>query len=179
MRRTLLPSALALAATAVLAAPSSAGSGSIGDPGGDLFGTDRSASLDIVRATFGHSGGRVVHTVSLGGGAPDPASQQVPRIYIKPSNRANGNAECALFVGRHRGRLGVFTCGYGDRVASARIQRTSSRTIRYSFTPGAIGNPVTYEWAVITLGTSTERGSSYRADRLPSEDQTYHSHTLR
>jgi hypothetical protein len=175
----LLTAAVALATAGALAAPSSAGSsGAFADPRGDLFGTTDSSS-DIVRISFGHSGGRIVHTVGLAGNAPNPASQQVPRLYINPSNRANGTSECGLFVGRHRGRLGVFVCGYANRIASARIERTSARTIRYSFTPGAIGNPRSYEWAAVTAATNTDTGGAYRADRAPSSDSTFHTHTLR
>lgn len=175
----LLTLALGLTTAGALAAPGVAGSGSLTDPSGDVFGPDQSAGLDIVRQTFGHSDGRIVHTVSVAGNAPNPSSQQVPRIYLKPSNRANGTAECALFVGRHRGRLGVFTCGYGDRVGSARIVRSSARTIRYSFTPGAIGNPRSYEFAAVTGIVSGDGAGTTQADRAPSPDLTYLSHQLR
>lgn len=177
MRRLLVPVALSLAL--VGAVPAVAGSGSQSDPSGDVFGSDQRAGLDVVRTKHGHSSGKIVHTVELRGSAPNPSSQQVPRLYLKPSNRANGTSECALFVGRHHGQLGVFICGYGERVASARIERSGSRTIRYSFSPGAIGNPRSYEWAVVTAGSSSENGQPYKADRAPDADLSYYTHQLR
>jgi hypothetical protein len=179
MRRTLLALSLALAATGALAAPSVAGSGAFADPAGDVFDGPQRGSLDIVRTSYGHSGSRITHTVGLAANAPNPSSQPVPRLYINIAGRANGTSECAVFVGRHKGRLGVFSCGYADRVGSARIERTSSKTIRYTFSASAIGNPRSYDWAAVTSTGSSERNSAVRADRAPSADQSFYTHALR
>lgn len=159
-----------------------ASSESFSDPRGDLDppATSNSANYDIVRATEGHaSGGRLVHTVSVAGTIADPARAEPPRLYIEDpaSDAANGTAQCRYFVGRFEGRLGVFTCGYGDRVGSARIRRTSSRTVRYEFSARAIGNPATYRWAAVTSGPV--QGTTSLVDRIPTGDNAFFTHGLR
>jgi hypothetical protein len=81
-------------------------------------------------------------------------------------------------VGRHQGQLGVFTCGYGARVASARVTRTSGSTIRFEFSPSAIGNPAAYEWRAVTEGQGQYSRRAF-IDTVPSPDKTYLTHTLR
>ncbi len=182
MRRALLPAAVAVAVVLAAAATGSANSGSATDPSGDLF--DQPASggsgpYDIVRATFGHSRGRVVHTVTTAGNITDPAAgSNSPMIFIESPTAPNGTAECSHFVGYHDGRLGVFTCGYGDRVGSARVRRTSARTVRFEFSPRAIGNPASYEWAARTR-TRTRYSSLMWVDRLPDGDNAFLVHQLR
>lgn len=182
MRRALL--LLGVAALAVLSTGSvvSADSDSRVDASGDLLDPPTSVSsgsVDIVRATFGHSRGRLVHTVTTAGSVPDPRrSANVPMLLIEHPTTPNGTRECTFFIGRHEGRLGVFTCGYGDRVGSARITRTGSRTIRYEFAPKAIDNPSRYEWAAITRA-QTRYARSADVDRLPDGDHNFHRHTLR
>lgn len=155
------------------------------DEAGDPFDQPQgvsSASVDIVRGTHGHGGGRLVHTVSVAGGTiADPASSaNAPMLYLQPSNVANGTAECAYFVGRHRGRVGIFRCGYGNRVGSATARRTSARTVRFEFAARAIGNPRSYEWAVHTNSGSTRYArSTWYIDRMPTRSETYFVHRLR
>jgi hypothetical protein len=181
MRRSLLT--LTLAALAILAfgAPVVASSDRISDASGDVEGepVGGAGSADIVRVANGHGKNGVVwHSVSVSGAAADPARDGlVPLLYIETPDQANGTSECAWFVGRHRGKLGVFTCGYGDRVAKARIVRTSSRTIKYTFDRDAIGNPSWYDWAFVIRGASD--GTAVQHDRAPSPDETYFRHTLR
>ena len=154
---------------------------SFSDPRDDLDppAASNAADYDIVRATEGHSNGRLVHTVSVAGNIANPASAQVPWLYVEDtrSDRPNGTATCRYFVGRFEGRLGVFTCGYGDREAGARIRRTSSRTVRYEFTPRAIGSPASYRWAFVTEGPTD--GTRSLVDRLPSGDNVFLTHKLR
>ncbi|HEX8647366.1 MAG TPA: hypothetical protein VF715_10735 [Thermoleophilaceae bacterium] len=173
---------MALAVVLAAAATVSAGSGAVSDPSGDLYDvptTGGSGQVDIVRATFGHSGGRLVHTVTTSGDIPDPAAGATsPMLFIEHPTTANGTAECTYFVGRHAGKLGVFTCGYGDRVGSARIRRTSARTVRFEFSPRAIGNPASYEWAFLTR-VRTRYNASTWVDRLPDGDHGYLTHQLR
>lgn len=182
MRRVLL--GLALTVTVVLAVTSLgiANSGSAGDPSGDLGDTPvgiSSSSVDIVRASSGHGrGGRLVHKVSVAGNVPDPASGNAPMLFIEATDEPNGQADCAYFVGRHQGRFGVFTCGYGDRVGSLRMTRTSGSTVRFEFKASAIGNPPEYHWAALTR-SRTRYSSSYFVDRLPSPDHTFITHRLR
>lgn len=181
MRRALtaltVAGAIALAAAPLVVA----NSGSVSDPRGDLWAepSGGGGSLDIVRATFGHtSKGNLIHTVTLAGAAANPASGgNVPNLLIEDPVLANGNADCRYFIGRHGGRLGVFTCGYADRVASAKIRRTSSNTIRYEFSPRAIDDPTTYDWAFVAEGAAM--GTEAQLDRLPDGDHSFLTHKLR
>ena len=181
MRRALIAVAAAVATTLAVAPLGVAGSGSISDPRDDLWAepSESKASLDIVRASFGHaSGGRLVHKLTLAGAAPDPASANVPLLYLEDPVRPNGGTSyCRYFVGRKDGRLGVFTCGYAERVASARIRRTSSNTLRYEFSARAIDNPSSYQWAFVTRGTAF--GTQADLDRLPDGDHSFATHDLR
>lgn len=183
MRRALLITMLACASVLAAAPVASAASGSFTDPSGDTFGGqptgNSSGSLDIVRATFGHRGGRLVHKVTTAGDVGNPArGTNFPLLLIEHPTLPNGTAECTYFVGRHNGRLGVFACGYGTYLGSARITRTSARTVRFEFSPRAIENPPTYEWAFSTR-SPTQYNAMVWADRIPSPDQEFFVHTLR
>jgi hypothetical protein len=178
--------ALSLAVTTALlvlasAAPASASSGSATDPSGDLYDqpvSGGSGPFDLVRATFGHRGSRLVHTVTTAGSVPDPASGNAPMLFIEDPIDPNGTAECTYFVGRFNGRYGVFRCGYGTRAGSLRMTRTGSRTVRYEFSPKAVGNNANYEWAALTR-TRTRYNVAMWVDRLPDGDHSYLTHQLR
>jgi hypothetical protein len=177
--------ALTLSAAAVLCGGTQAlaSSGSASDPRGDLYGKPDSGStsaVDFVSASYAHaSGGRLVHTVSVAGSIANPNSSagSLPMLWIEDPVRSSGTSYCRYFVGRFHGRLGVFTCGYGDRVASARIVRTSAHTIRYEFKAKAIDNPRSYGWAFLVEGPVF--GTDAQLDRLPDGDHTFSNHTLR
>ncbi len=178
MRRIALLGTLTAGLVFIGAPAGLAGGGSVSDPRGDQDPAGSSARYDIVRSTFGHaSGRRLVHTVTMAGDVGNPASAEVPQIYIEDPDAPNGTATCRYFVGRHDGRLGVFTCGYADRVASARIRRTGSSTVRYEFKQSAIGSPASYRWAVVSRGPTI--GTTGIVDRLPSGDNAFHTHRLR
>src|SRR5918999_834284 len=151
MRRLLLFLALCVLAILSIGVPGVASSDRISDASGDVEGEPAGGAsrADIVRVANGHGKkGDMWHSVTVSGAAADPAKGGlVPLLYIEVPNRANGTSECAYFVGRHRGKLGVFTCGYGDRVAKARIVRTSEHTIKYTFNRKALGSPSWYDWA--------------------------------
>lgn len=185
MRTLLLLVVLAVAVT-VLAAPLGlAASGSNSDPRGDVSDEPQSgsrSSLDLVRGTYALRSGRLVHTLTVAGSVANPASggEGVPMLYLQTPSAANGTSECAFFVGRHRGRLGVFTCGYGERVASARVTRSSASTIRFEFSPRAIGNPATYEWAgAMPAGRTRYAGAWSHIDRMPTGTDEYFTHRVR
>jgi hypothetical protein len=176
-----------LIAVLVLAAAPAAGadSGSATDPSGDLFGGqptgNSSGSLDIVRVTWGHSRGRLVHTVTTAGNVGDPASStNFPVMFFEfeHSYVTNGTSECAFFAGRHNGRLGIFRCGYGSFVASARITRTSARTVRYEFSPRALRNPPSYQWSFLTR-SDTQYATAAGTDRFPNGEREFRTHVLR
>ena len=168
-----------LAGVALTTAPLGvAGSGSVADPRGDLDPSGSSSREDIVRASHGHTrNGRLVHTVTVAGDVGNPASADIPQLWIEDPELPNGTSQCRYFIGRFEGRLGVFTCGYGERVAGARIRRTSSNTVRYEFKPSAIDNPANYNWAFVTKGPV--QGTQSFVDRLPDGDHAFLNHRLR
>jgi hypothetical protein len=181
MRRTLPVLALVALTIFAIVAPVGASSERLSDASGDVEGEPAGGATraDITRVANGHGKkGDVWHSVSVSGAAADPAKGGlVPFLYIEVPNRANGTSECTYFVGRHRGKLGVFTCGYGDRVGKARIVRTSEHTTKYTFNRDAIGNPSWYDWAFVIRGASD--GTAVQHDRSPSPDDVYFRHTLR
>lgn len=182
MRRALPTVLVAVTALVVAAVPGGANSSTHSDPSGDLFNRPvgvNASSVDLVRATAGHSRGRLVHTVSTAGSIPSPSSGLAPVLFLEhPTQPNNGMAECAYIVGRRGSQYGVFKCGGGKRVASLRMTRTSSRTIRYEFSPNFLNNPENYEWAARTR-SRTEYSASSWVDRLPSGNNEFITHTLR
>jgi hypothetical protein len=173
---------IAVLATLVAVPIGIAATSSGNDGRGDVMGSPAGGSgqVDIVRGTASNSGGQITHKVTVAGSAANPSQDtHVPLIYIEAQTDA-GNAECTFFVGRHRGRAGVYRCGTADRVGSARIVRTSGSALRYTFSARALGNPSTYEWAVITRSPGNGGpGAFTRYDRLPDGDDYYFEQKLR
>ena len=153
------------------------------DERGDVEGSPPGgpSAADIVRASAGtDSRGRLTHTVTIAGTAADPSGNGiVPAIYIELPDQANAVAECTVYVGQLKGRLGVYRCGTNERLGSARVVRTTTHTTRYTFSKRALGSPSTYDWAVITRARSTANGSWTRHDRLPTPDDVYLQYSLR
>jgi hypothetical protein len=184
MRRAVVTLVAAMASALAVAVPlgvadTVSGTDSRGDVEGNPAGGAERA--DIVRATAGtNSRGQLTHTVTIAGSAADPKGGGiVPALYIELPDQANAVAECAVLVGQFRGRLGVFRCGTGERLGSAKVVRTSTHTTRYTFSKAALGNPSSYDWAVVTRANATDNGSWTRHDRLPSSDDEYLRYSLR
>ena len=171
--------ALALAAAPLAIAATDTATDARGDVEGSPPGGD--AAADLVRATAGRdSHGNITQTVTIAGAAPNPSGGGiVPFLYLEMPTMANGMSECAAFVGQFNGRLGVFRCGTGHRIGWARIVRTSRHTTRYTFSPRALGNPASYDWAVYTRSRSSAPGSWTQYDRLPSTEYEYFTYSLR
>ena len=157
-----------------IAALSSAGSAlahtdSVSDPRGDTMGHPSTArqNVDIVGSSAGDAKhGKIVQTVKLAGKAGDPHHGGLtPLLYINVASYGGGTRECDFYVGRLHGRDGVFTCGPQERMGSASVTRKSSTTLRYAFSPKAIGNPSSYEWAFVVQGKSA--GTTVDFDRVP------------
>jgi hypothetical protein len=183
MRRGLATLMIALAA-ALVAVPLGIAATSGGtDERGDVEGSPSGGAprADIVSATAGRvSNGQIKHTVTVAGAAADPASGDLATyIYIEAQTDAGAMDDCTFFVGRYHGRPGVYLCGTGERRGSARIVRTSEHTTRYTFSPRALGNPKTYQWAVITRDVTNRPGAMTRHDRLPSGDEFFFEQKLR
>lgn len=183
MRRAATTLIAALAVTLAAVPFGIAATVSGGDPRGDVEGSPAggAAGADLVRASAGtDSRGRLTHTVSVAGTAANPSGDGiVPVIYIEFPDEANAVADCAVYVGQFKRRLGVYRCGDNERLGSARVVRTSSHTTRYTFSPRALGSPRAYDWAVITRARSEARGQWIRHDRLPSAEDEFLRHSLR
>ena len=178
MRRAALTFAIALIAAFSVAPAGIAGSGSNSDPKGDLeFKPADPAAVDIVSTSFGHaSKGRLVHKVTVAGTPGNPANGIIPFIYIEMRERSSASAVCDIYVGRYDGGLGVFACGTNERLGSARITR-SGHTVRYVFSPRALGNPESYDWAAGVVGPTDNTQGRY--DRAPDQDDIFYTHKLR
>jgi hypothetical protein len=180
MRRAALTALLVF--TCVLGAGAAvASSGSAGDRRGDVQGepVGGAARADIVRTSYGHTkDGRLWHKVTVAGTAADPAKGElVPMIYLEIRERPSATPVCDIFIGRYRGRLGVFECGTSERIGSARIVRSGRSTTKYVFRPSAIGDPPSYDWAAIFVGSSD--GTQVWHDRAPDQDDVWFTHRLR
>ena len=152
------------------------------DARGDVEGSPAggASAADLVSATAGtNSRGQLTHTVTIAGSAANPSGGGiVPQLYIETPDQANPVAECAVYVGQYKGRLGVYRCGTNERLGSARVVRTTGHTTRYTFSPRALGSPSSYDWAVVTRARTTTNGSWIRHDRLPSADDAYLPYSL-
>jgi hypothetical protein len=177
MRRG-LATLLAAAVAVLVAVPLGIAATSSGtDERGDVEGAPAggAARADIVSATAGRtSDGQIKHTVTVAGAAADPAQGDlVTYLYIEAPVAPSAHHDCTYFVGRHRGRIGVYLCGTAERLGSARVVRTSANTTRYTFSPRTIGNPKTYEWAVVTRTLGNAVGTRTRHDRVPTGDEFF------
>ncbi len=163
------------------AAIASSGSGSAADRGGDVEGEPAGGAsrADIVRTSYGHTrDGRLWHKVTIAGTAADPAKGGlVPMLFIEIRERGSASSLCDIYVGRHRGRLGVFECGTNERLGGARIVRSGTSTTKYVFSRGAIGDPERYDWAAGIIGPSD--GTQVWHDRAPDGDDIFYTHELR
>jgi hypothetical protein len=146
-----------------------ASSGSHSDPHGDFaFPPPKaSADYDIVKATYkSPSHGWITQTVSVAGHFGDPAHGGiVPDRLIDEPGYPNARSECDYYVGKVKSRLGVFLCGTTKRIATAKIVRSGSSTLRYSFQPKKVGSPKMYEWVFILRGQ--RGGTTVDFDRVP------------
>jgi hypothetical protein len=158
-----------------------ASSGSSADRRGDVEGDPAggAARVDIVRTSHGHTGdGRLWHKVTVAGAAADPAKGGlIPTLYLEIRERPSASSVCDVYVGRFRGRLGVFECGTNERLGSARIVRSGESTTKYVFSRGAIDDPASYDWAAGVIGPS--HGTQVWYDRAPDGDDVFFTHELR
>ncbi|MEA2374474.1 MAG: hypothetical protein QOD53_937 [Thermoleophilaceae bacterium] len=163
----ILTTAAAAAVTSV--APALADTDSVSDPRGDTMGhpSGSRANVDIVGSSAGDAKhGKIVQTVKVAGKAGDPHhGGLVPLLYINVASYGGGTRECDFYVGRLHGRDGVFTCATQYRVGSATVTRKSGNTIRYVFSPRAIGKPSEYEWAFVLQAKAD--GTIEDFDRVP------------
>jgi hypothetical protein len=134
--------------------------------------------VDIVGASAGDGKhGKIVQKVRVAGGALDAnRSDARTMLYINVPSYGGGARECDFYVGFRGSRPGVYTCGYRYRVGSAKISRSGS-SIRYSFSPKAIGRPGSYEWAFVVQGSVD--GTIEDFDRVPDDQVGMQSYRLR
>jgi hypothetical protein len=162
-------------------AAATASSGSAGDRRGDVQGEPAGGAgrADIVRTSYGHTkDGRLWHKVTVAGTAADPAKDGlIPMIYLEIRDRPSASSVCDIFIGRYRGRLGVFECGTSERIGSARVVRSGKSTTKYVFSRAVIDDPASYDWAAIVVGPSD--GTQVWHDRAPDQDDVFFTHGLR
>ena len=151
------------------------------DPRGDVAGNPPGAhaNFDIVGSTIGDaSHGKVTQTVKVAGALGDPNhGGLVPLLYINVPSYPGATRECDFFVGRVRSHDGVYTCATVKRVGPATIVRKGGNTLRYMFSPKAIGRPPSYEWAFVTEGRAD--GTIETFDRIPDGQTSMYTYKLR
>lgn len=181
MRRGALTALLTFTCVLAAAPLGLAGSGSEPDPAGDVEAepVGGESAADIVRTSYGHAkGGRLTHKVTIAGTAADPSKGGlVPTLYLEIRERPSASSVCDIFIGRYRGRLGVFECGTGRRIGSARVVKQGNSSTKFVFSRSAIGDPDTYEWAAAVVGPS--HGTQVWHDRAPDGDDVFFTHRLR
>ena len=164
MRRrqgVLLAVLFALGATGVATADTA----SFSDRRGDVQGPNAGPDYDVVRASHGHRGGFLVHTVRTRG--PHTDESPAPEMYV----RVGRGRKPDFYVTAG----GVFRLGTGSglrKIGNARLNNVSARTYELVFRPGAINDPRKYEWRVI-MGAAGPGGT---VDRAPAG---YVTHVLR
>ena len=172
-RFLILIGAAALGA-AVMAAGASANFRSVDDPRGDTkcsHGDDfqpcsdsERRNADIVRATAGHDGTRLKHTIRVVG------KFQQAELFIN----TDSDRDCELYVVARRGhgRSEFRECYGGPVSGSGRARMDFHRhSVKILFSERSIGNPQNYGWRVFAWTDAT--------DIVPNRDHRYIGHRLR
>jgi len=178
-RFAILIGAAALGA-ALIAGGASANFRSVDDPRGDTkclhehgvhhrpCSDSMRRNADIVRATAGHDGTRLRHTIRVVG------KFQFAGLYIYTDS--DPGCERVVFIERGRGRSGeVSECAPGDaRTGRARMD-FHHHSVKIVFSEGSIGNPQSYGW-IAAAGAGTFKGNAY--DQVPNRGGGYIRHRL-
>ena len=136
---------------ALMAAGASADFRSVHDPRGDVkckVGVNGSCSdsmrrnADIVRATAGHEGTRLKHTIRVVG--------KFRSVHLLINTDSETNCEWSLFVSRGERPQGGECIRQGGVIRHARVD-FHSHSVEISFSKRSIGNPASYGWTAYTL----------------------------
>jgi hypothetical protein len=172
-RFAILIGAAALGA-AVIAAGASATFRSVDDPRGDTggHGSDQARrDADIVRATAGHEGTLLRHTIRVVG--------KFKNVILRINT--DSDQACEYFVGFvHAPVVRVRVCGGGLRAGGPARVDFHLHSVEISFSKRSIGFPRFYGWTAITFTLSGVRGT---VDHVPnatlSSRPNYIRHWLR
>jgi hypothetical protein len=165
---------------ALMAVGASADFRSVGDPRGDRkcdHGIDtgparpcshsNKRNADIVRATAGHEGGRLRHTIRVVG------KFQSAGLYIS----TDSDRYCELYVGARRGhgRSEIRPCHSNAPPTGRARMDFHHHSVEIFFSERSIGNPQSYGWR---LGAIAGRPAGHAHDYVPNVDTRYIRHRL-
>jgi hypothetical protein len=167
---------------ALVAAVALAGAGNaLADTKAILDPNDRPGPLDIRRASHGHAGGRVTHTIStFGTWQVGLLGLNTPNLFaLEISTDADRALERVVLVFSANGRLvaRVFRLPGGGLVGSASASRPNARTLRVSIHRSRLGNPVGYRWDAISQFQAAGACSRFCIDRAPNFGRILHDIT--
>ena len=169
---------VAVFAAALIAVGASADFRSVHDPRGDTkcshdhtptrpCSDRRRRDADIVRATAGHDGTRLRHTIRV--------VRKLHQAHLLINTDSDPACEWAVFASRGGGEEGVEECASRKVVAPARYDFHRD-SVEIFFSETSIGNPQGYGWKFFTGAGS---GTAYASDSVPNGGSgDYIRHTL-
>ena len=167
---------------AVMAAGASADYTSVDDPRGDTkcfheikhqhCSDSKRRNADIVRATAGHDGALLKHTIRVVG---------EPRLVSLWIN-TDSDPECEFWAGaiRDRARYDVTRCRYRGRTGSTGHASYDfhGHSLEISFSQKSIGNPQSYGWQVTTESLGKDYLHANAEDSVPNSGPTGPPHYI-
>jgi hypothetical protein len=147
-------------------------------------GNDRPGRLDIRSASHGHSGARVVHTISTFGRWPTRLlGPNTPNLFaVEISTDGDRRLERVVLVFFQNGRMvaGVFRVRSGGRlvfIGRASASKPNARSVRVSIRRSRLGDPVGYRWNAYSQFGSAASGCNLCIDRAPNSRRVLHDIT--
>ena len=144
---------------------------------------DRPGRLDIRSASHGHSGARVVHTISTFGRWPGRLlGPNTPNLFaVEISTDGDRGLERVVLVFFQNGRMvaGVFRVRSRRLVfvGSASASKPTARSVRVSIRRSRLGTPAGYRWNAYSQFGSTASGCNLCIDRAPNSRRVLHDIT--
>ena len=144
-------------------------------------GNDRPGPLDIRSASHGHTGSRVVHTIStFSTWRAGILGRNTPNLFaIEISTDRDRALERVVIVFSANGRLvaQVIRLPQGTSVGSASASRPNGRAVRVSIRRSLLGNPVGYRWDAHSQYRAAGACSDFCIDRAPNSGRVLHDIT--
>ena len=144
---------------------------------------DRPGRLDIRSASHGHSGARVVHTISTFGRWPARLlGPNTPNLFaVEISTDGDRGLERVVLVFFQNGRMvaGVFRVRSRRLVfiGSASASKPNARSVRVSIRRSRLGSPAGYRWNAYSQFGSAASGCNLCIDRAPNSRRVLHDIT--
>jgi hypothetical protein len=144
---------------------------------------DRPGRLDIRSASHGHSGARVVHTISTFGRWPGRLlGPNTPNLFaVEISTDGDRGLERVVLVFFQNGRMvaGVFRVRSRRLVfvGSASASKPTARSVRVSIRRSRLGTPAGYRWNAYSQFGSAASGCNLCIDRAPNSRRVLHDIT--